>query len=62
MIEKIYKFNKLNEKLIEKVVDDDNLVLNYMVLIKGIGFFEYYLNLNVYMIIVRGIMILKLGE
>ncbi|OOM07509.1 cupin domain-containing protein [Clostridium saccharobutylicum] len=62
MIEKIYKFNKPNEKLIEKVVDDDNLALNHMVLTKGTGLPEHYSNSNVYMIIVRGIMTLKLGE
>lgn len=62
MIENIYKFNKTNEKIIEKVVDDDNLALNHMILIKGTGLPEHYSNSNVYMIIVRGTMTIKLGE
>jgi quercetin dioxygenase-like cupin family protein len=62
MIEKNYKFNRQNEKLIEKVVDDDNVVLNHMILTNGTGLPEHYSNSYLYMIIVRGIMTLKLEE
>jgi len=62
MHETIYSFKKLNEKIIEKIVDDDNVALNHMILTKGTGLPEHYSNSNVYMIIIRGTMTLKLGE
>ncbi|AKL96862.1 mannose-6-phosphate isomerase [Clostridium aceticum] len=62
MIEKIYEFKQQNEKLVEKIIDDDNLALNHMILVKGTGLPEHYSNSNVYMIIIKGIMSLQLGE
>ncbi|AOY74920.1 cupin domain-containing protein [Clostridium formicaceticum] len=62
MLEKVYGFDGKNEKLIEKVVDDENLVLNHMILVKGTGLPEHFSNSNVYMIITKGIMSLQLGE
>ena len=53
---------KLNEKIIEKVVDDENIALNHMILTKDTGLPEHYSNSNVYMIIISGTMTLKLGE
>ncbi len=62
MIEKTYNFSLTDEKTVERIVDDENLNLNHMVLTKGTGMPEHYSNSNVYMVIVRGIMTLKLGE
>jgi len=62
MLEKIYKYQKLNEKIIEKIVDDENLALNHMILTKGTGLPEHYSNSNVYMIIVMGTMTIKLDD
>ncbi|WP_432663524.1 cupin domain-containing protein [Wukongibacter baidiensis] len=62
MIEKIYKYQKINEKIIEKIVDDENVALNHMVLTKDTGLPEHYSNSHVYMIIVAGTMTLKLGD
>lgn len=62
MIEKVYDYKIVNEKIIEKIVDDSNLVLNHMVLTKGTGLPEHYSNSNVYMIIVRGTMTIKLND
>jgi quercetin dioxygenase-like cupin family protein len=62
MIEKVYKYQKIDEKVIERIVDDDNVALNHMVLTKNTGLPEHYSNSNVYMIIVRGTMTLKLND
>lgn len=62
MIEKNYKIKNSNEKLIEKIVDDDNLLLNHMILTKGTGLPEHFSNSNVYMVIVKGTLTIKLGE
>lgn len=62
MIEKNYKIKSSNEKLIEKIVDDDNLLLNHMILTKGTGLPEHFSNSNVYMIIVKGTLTIKLGQ
>lgn len=62
MLEKIYKYQKVNEKIIEKIVDDENIALNHMILTKDTGLPEHYSNSNVYMIIISGTMTLKLGD
>lgn len=62
MIEKIYDYAMCSEKIIEKVVDDDNVALNHMILTKGTSMPEHYSNSNVYMVIIKGTMTLKLNE
>jgi quercetin dioxygenase-like cupin family protein len=62
MIEKKVPFISLDEKVIEKLVDDDNVVINHMLLPKDTGLPEHYSNSNVYMIIVRGAMTIQLNE
>ncbi|WP_312831969.1 cupin domain-containing protein [Sedimentibacter saalensis] len=60
MLEKIYTFSKENVKNIEKLIDDDNLNINHMILPKDAGLPEHYSNSNVYMIVVRGTLSLQL--
>ncbi|MDF2519650.1 MAG: hypothetical protein K0R84_278 [Clostridia bacterium] len=62
MIEKRYPFTLAEEKTIEKIVDDENLAINHMVLPKNTGLPEHYSNSNVYMIIVRGKMTIVLND
>lgn len=62
MIEKVYSFKDADEKLIEKIVNDDNIALNHMILTEGTSLPEHYSNSNVYMIVVKGCMTLKLNE
>ncbi|MBM7615566.1 cupin domain-containing protein [Alkaliphilus hydrothermalis] len=62
MIEKNYKYQVIDEKIIERLVDDENIHLNHMVLTKGTGLPEHFSNSNVYMIIVRGRMSIKLND
>lgn len=60
MIEKVFKYSLEDEKKIEKLVDDNNVMLNHMVLNKGEFLPKHYSNSNVYMIIVRGSMSIDL--
>lgn len=62
MIEKVFNYSHSNEKLIEKIINDDNLVINHMILPKNTGLPEHYSNSNVYMIIVRGTMTISLND
>lgn len=62
MLEKIYEYKRINEKLIEKIVDDENVALNHMILTKGTGLPVHYSNSNVYMIIIKGTMTIELDE
>ncbi len=50
MLEQICTFSLENSKNIEKLIDDDNLLINHMVLPKDTGLPEHYSNSNVYMI------------
>jgi quercetin dioxygenase-like cupin family protein len=62
MIEKNYKYKIADEKMVERIIDDENIHLNHMVLTQGTGLPEHYSNSNVYMIVIRGTMTLKLNE
>ena len=62
MLEKKYVYSLADDKIIERIVDDENIHLNHMILIKGTNLPEHYSNSNVYMIIVRGKMTLQLNE
>ncbi|MGQ9801225.1 MAG: cupin domain-containing protein [Candidatus Saccharicenans sp.] len=62
MIEKTYSFTRTSEKLIEKIIADDNLALNHMVLNQGQALPEHFSNSNVYLIVIRGTITLQLAE
>ena len=62
MIEKKYDYCSVDEKLIERIVNDDNVAINHMVLTKDTGLPVHYSNSNVYMIIVRGRMSISLDD
>jgi len=62
MIEKIYNFKSMDTKLIEKVIADENVAINHMVLPKGDALPEHYSNSHVYMIVVQGIVSLQLND
>lgn len=61
-LEKQYKFNESDIKLIERIVDDENVNINHMILPKGDRLPEHFSNSNVYMIVIRGTISLQLGE
>lgn len=65
MVEKVYGFNSIedaNERLIEKVIDDEEVLVNHMILPKDTGLPEHYANSNVYMVIIRGYMTIGLND
>jgi len=62
MIEKTYSFHQSDEKMIEQIVDDDNLVINHIILTKDTSLPIHYSNSNVYLIIIRGQMTISLND
>ena len=54
MIEQIFQLSKGNEKVVEKVVQDDNIHYIHMIFNKEEGLPEHFSNTNVYMTVVRG--------
>jgi len=62
MIEKIFEYSLLDDKKVEKLIDDPVAMVNHMVFPKGQGLPEHYSNSNVYMIVVRGTLTIKLDD
>lgn len=62
MLEKKYMYAVTTERIIERIVDDENLNLNHMILTKGTSLPEHYSNSNVYMIVINGFMSLQLDQ
>lgn len=62
MIEALFNYSVSNEKAIEKIIEDDHLAINHMVLRKSEALPEHYSNSNVYMVVVRGQVTLRLDE
>ncbi|MBA1336065.1 MAG: Uncharacterized protein HPY66_2024 [Firmicutes bacterium] len=62
MIETKYSYTISSSKIIERIIEDDHAAINHMVLPKGEALPEHYSNSNVYMIVVRGNITLRLNE
>ncbi len=62
MVEKLYNFKLTDETLIERILEDDNVGINHMVLPKGAALPEHYSNSHVYMVVIRGQVTLQLDE
>lgn len=62
MIERIYKLSQTNEKIIEKVIFDENIHYLHMVFNKEEGLPLHLSNSNVYMTVVRGKLSIGLNE
>ena len=62
MVEKIYKYSTEDKGTIERIINDENLHLNHMVINKGDGLPEHFSNSNVYMVVIKGILSLQLDE
>ena len=60
MIEKNHPFTPTDDKLIEKLIEDDHVAVNHMVLPTGEALPEHSTNSNVTMIVVRGTVSLAL--
>lgn len=61
-MEKVYSFKQSEDKLIEKILDDDVVMINHMILNQGEALPQHDSNSNVYMIVVRGAITAQLGE
>lgn len=62
MIEQAFKLSLCNEKIVEKVVFDENVHYLHMVFNKDEGLPEHFSNSNVYMTVVRGKLSIGLNE
>jgi len=54
MIEKTFQMTKGEEKTIERIIADEHINYNHMILPKGDSLPLHYSNSNVYMTVVRG--------
>ena len=54
MIEQVFKIASGNSKIVEKVIQDENVHYIHMIFNKNEGLPEHFSNSNVYMTIVRG--------
>ena len=62
MVEKVFNYSTGNDKIIEKVIMDENLHYMHMVFNEGEGLPEHFTNSNVYMTVVRGMLTIVLDE
>lgn len=62
MIEKKYSFTIQDKKTVERIIADDNVDINHIILLKGDSLPEHFSNSNVYLIIIRGEMSIKLND
>jgi len=62
MIEKIFPYTFSDSKSIEKIVQEVPVAINHVILYSGDAVPEHYTNSNVYLIIVKGNITLKLNE
>lgn len=61
MIEQVFKLSTGNEKVIEKVLFDENIHYLHMILNQNEGLPEHFTNATLYMTVVRGTLYLKLN-
>lgn len=62
MLEKIYNVTTTENKTIEQIVLDDNVNINHMILREGDSLPLHYSNSNVYMVVIKGVISLKLDK
>jgi quercetin dioxygenase-like cupin family protein len=62
MIEKIYPFSLEKGKLIERLVGDDQVMINHITLCKGDTLAEHFSDSNVYLIVTKGTLSLQLDQ
>lgn len=62
MVEKVFKLSRGNEKVVERVIFDENVHYLHMVFNKDEGLPEHFSNSNLYMTIIRGRLSIKLND
>ncbi len=62
MIEQIFELTQGNEKVVEKLIMDENVHYIHMIFNKDQGLPEHFSNAPVYMTVVRGTLSIRLDE
>ncbi|MFA5447038.1 MAG: cupin domain-containing protein [Sphaerochaeta sp.] len=62
MIETVFTYTATDEQIIERLVNEDAVMINHVVLSAGERLPEHHSDSNVFMIIVRGTLSIKLDE
>ncbi|HBP37621.1 MAG TPA: hypothetical protein DD640_02565 [Clostridiales bacterium] len=62
MIEQLYNFTRSDSKIIERIVDDEYVAINHMILNRSEALPEHNANSHVYMAIVQGSITLQLDD
>ena len=60
MIEKSYNFSVTDQKTIERLIEDEHVMINHLVLPQGEALPEHHADSRVHMIVLRGRLTLKL--
>lgn len=62
MVEKQIVYTISQEKVIERLIEDDNVAINHMILRNGEALPEHHANSHVYMVVTRGEVSLRLND
>lgn len=62
MLEKVFQLTQTNEKLVKKVILDENINYIHMVFNENEGLPEHYSNSTVYMTVLRGTLTIQLDN
>lgn len=62
MIEQVFTMTRGDDKIIERLIADEHVNINHMILNKEEGLPDHDSNANVYMHVLRGILSITLGE
>lgn len=62
MIEQVFKFTQGNDRVIEKIIQDENIHYIHMIFNKDEGLPEHFSNSTVYMTVLRGSLSIGLGD
>lgn len=62
MIEQVFKLSKANEKIVERIVFDENVNYLHMIFNQDEGLPVHFSNSNVYMTVIRGRLSIKLDD
>lgn len=62
MVEQVYQMEYTENKLVEKVILDENIHYIHMIFNNGEGLPEHFSNSNVYMTVLKGILSIALNE
>lgn len=62
MIEQVFQIAQNDNYTIEKIITDENVDFNHMILGKSEGLPEHFSNSNVYMTVIRGLLSIGLNK